>query len=63
MEEYPSGEDEWVKGKLFGREKRVFLSREIEENESNFTLDLYKEIASQWIEDLSRFCRALILDR
>ena len=27
----PSGEDEWVEGKVFGREKEGFLSREIEE--------------------------------
>ena len=29
----PSREDEWVKEKVFRREKEVFLSREIEENE------------------------------
>ena len=29
----PSREDEWVKEKVFRREKEMFLSREIEENE------------------------------
>ena len=29
----PSGEDEGVEGKVFGREKEMFLSREIGENE------------------------------
>ena len=28
-----SGEDEGVEKKVFGREKKLFLSREIEENE------------------------------
>ena len=28
-----SGEDEGVERKVFGREKKVFLSRQIEENE------------------------------
>ena len=41
------------------REKRECLGEEKEV----FTLDLFKENASQWIEELSRFCRALILDR
>ena len=27
----PSGEDRWVEGKVFGREKRRFLLREIKE--------------------------------
>ena len=59
----PSGEDEWVEGKVFRREKEVFLSREKKGNEPDFTLKLFKENASRWIKDLSRFYQALILNR
>ena len=45
------------------KRKGRFLSREIKEIRSDIALDLFKENASWWIEDLSRFCRALILDK
>ena len=48
---------------MFRREKEVFLSREKKENEPDFTLKLFKENASRWIKDLSRFYQALILNR
>ena len=61
LNQNPSGEDEWVEGKVFRREKKVFLSREKKGNEPDFTLKLFKENASRWIKDLLRFYQALIL--
>ena len=48
-----------------GRNPRRFREKKecLGEKKEVFTLDLFKENASQWIEELSRFCRALILDR
>ena len=45
-----NGEDEGVEGKVFRREKRKILSKEIGENETEIALDLLKENASRWIE-------------
>ena len=52
---------EWEEG--VWEVKRQFLSREQEKWDLIFTLKLFKENVSRWIEDLSRFCRALILNR
>ena len=49
--------------RVIEREKESFLLREIGENETDFALDLFIESASQWIKELLRICRALILDR
>ena len=48
-----------------GRNPRRFrVKREcLRERKEVFMLDLFKENASRWIEELSRFCQALILDR
>ena len=46
-----------------GEKEKCFYRRENERNETDFALKLFKENASRWIEDLSRFCRTLILDR
>ena len=46
----PSREDEWVEGKLFGREKEGFCRERSKKSESDLALDLFIENASQWIE-------------
>ena len=46
----PSGEDEWVEGKVFGREKEGFCRERSKKSESNFVLDLFIENTSRWIE-------------
>ena len=55
----PNGEDEWVEGKVFGREKEGFCWKRSKKSKFDFALDLFLENAFRWIE----ICRALILDK
>ena len=43
-----------MRGKCLEGEKKKILSREVRKNESNFMLEVFKEITARWIEDLSR---------
>ena len=46
----------WVRGRgnCLEGEKKIFYRERSEKNEFDFTLDIYIEIAAQWIEELSR---------
>ena len=51
------------KRKCLGGDRACFCRERSKEMRSDFALDLFKENASRWIEDLLRFCQALILDK
>ena len=59
----PSGVDVLSEGKAFGRRKKAILSGEKWKNESDFAVKIFKEISTWWIEDMSRCCWALNLDK
>ena len=52
-----------LREKCLGEKRKCFCREKSRKSESDFALDLFKENASRWIEDLSRFCRALVLNR
>ena len=51
------------KRECLGEKKKIFCLEKSKRSEIDFALDLFKENASRWIKDLSRFCQALILNR
>ena len=51
------------KRECLGEKKKILHREKSKRSEIDFTLDLFKENVSRWIEDLWRFCQALILDR
>ena len=58
-----SGEGEEVEWEVFGREKRVFLSREIREKWKKIVEKIYIEKQSLMDRELLRICQALILNK
>ena len=57
----------WVWGlerkEYLGGEMEGFYRERLKIMRLDFALDLFRKNASRWIKNLSRFCRALILDR
>ena len=59
----PSGIEVQREEKVIGSEKTSFCRGRMRVMKFEIASKLFKENASRWIEDLSRFCRALILNR